>query len=166
MHRRKHVDAEMDERNEERAEYSEYRRVTCAQRGALHGAPQDQVRDVDEPEKKRRDETNVPPRPIGPPDRFCPEWAGNQNDRREDHAHLRRALGETIEPLVTEPQIDSARDRDEPKGEEGYPGGGYMDVKDFLRSSLPGLERRKKSRADNTAGHSNCGESGKPGNFH
>src|SRR5205085_12352865 len=106
VHRREQVHAEMDERNQKSAENSKDGRVARAERRRLDGATQHHVRYVDEPQKERGNESHIPPRPEGSPDRLGPKGTSDQHDGGKNDADLGRAFSEPVEPDVTQPEID------------------------------------------------------------
>src|SRR4051812_35667798 len=53
MQRAEQVDAQVDERHEQRTEYAEYGAVSRAHRSVVDRSAKNDVRDVDEPEKQR-----------------------------------------------------------------------------------------------------------------
>ena len=77
----------------------------------------------------------------GPP----PERAGDEHDAQEHEADLRRTLGDAVELLVAQPQVEDAGERGERAGEvESRHGGGHVQVENLLRGALPRLDRREQ----------------------
>src|SRR5256714_14196565 len=104
MHRGEQIDAQMDEWDQERSKNSQDGRIACAHTWRVYRPAQDDIRNVDKPQKEGEDQAHVPPRPVCPPNRLGPHWTGDQYDRREDHSDFRRAFGKTVEPRISKPE--------------------------------------------------------------
>src|SRR5688572_18234974 len=89
------VDAQVNERDEQRGEYAEHRRVPRPHHGLVDRAAQDEICRRQKPEKERQGEPRVPC-PPGTPDRLAPQGSGGQDHRREEQADFARALCEPV----------------------------------------------------------------------
>ena len=157
VQRPEEIDAQMDERNDERREDAQHSGVPCAQRVIVDGAAQDEIAHDDQPEKERGREPGVP-RPPRAPDRFPPHRAGQQHGRRKHQPDLGGAGGEPVEPRITQPQIERAGQRHEREREvQRDERGRRVDVEDLLGRALPCLDRREVRHANNG------GDDGRPG---
>src|SRR6185437_5855577 len=153
VHCSEEVHAEVYERHQQRPQNSQHSRKSRTHLEIVDRATQNDVARVDEPEKQRQCQARVPC-PVRPPYRLRPERPGHEYDGREDEPDFSRARGNAIELGVLEPQVEHARNENEPECQiQPNPGGWRMNVKNLLCRTLQSVERREEDRADVHADH-------------